>query len=206
MTLESPDAKVQEICKRLRKETLEPSKKEAAWIVSEAKKESEEMILAAKQESLRIQEKTAGELAKMLNVHEAAIALALRQGISKLKQSIDALFSNQLHTLIKEEMIKSDTIAKVINAMVQAIEKEGISSNLLALIPAQVSKEEVQEKLVTEVAQKLGRGGIALGDFKAGVEIKLRDKKIAIDMSDEAVIELLSRYIGEDLKTKLYQV
>jgi V/A-type H+-transporting ATPase subunit E len=204
MTLESPDAKVQEICKRLRKETLEPSKKEAAWILSEAKRESEELVQAAKQESLRIQENTTSELAKMQNVHEAAIQLALRQGISKLKQSIDSLFSNQLQLLVKDEMSKSDTIAKILSAMVEAIQKDGISADLLALIPSQVSKEEVQSKIVSEVVQKLGRGGIALGDFKSGVEIKLLDKKIAISMTDQAVVELLSRYIGDDLKTKLY--
>lgn len=205
MVHESPSTKVKEICDLLRKDTLDPAKKEAERIKHEAKKEAAHILQKAEEEATLVKENLAKELYKMQNVHEAAVQLAIRQGVSKLKQLVSQVFSDELQNLVVSELGKTDVMAKILSVLVSAIEKEGLSANLLAVLPKGVSTEEIQAKLVSNVAAKLKSNKIVFGDFIAGIELKILDKKFAIDMTDQAVKELIAMYCEDELREKIFQ-
>lgn len=206
MVQESPSTKVKEICDLIRKDTLDPAKKEAERVKNEAKKEAARILQKAEEDATLARENLAKELQKMQDVHEMAIQMAIKQGLSRLKQQIMEVFSEELSQLIASGMDKGDVIARVLSTLVTAVEKEGLGANLLAILPSSVSKEEIQAKLASNIAAKLKSHSMVLGDSKAGVELKLVDKKFAIDMTDKAVKDLLAKYCLDDgLRQKIYR-
>ena len=78
-------------------------------------------------------------------------------------------------------------IAKVIDCIVTAIEKEGISANLSAIIPKHISEREVNAMLAQGILQKLKEHSVVLGSFNGGTQIKLNDKGLTLDITADAV-------------------
>ena len=45
---------------------------------------------------------------------------------------------------------------------------------------------------------------IQIDDIKGGAEIKLKDKKVTIELTDAAVKELLASYVIPELRAKIF--
>lgn len=204
MALESGSEKVQEICELIKRETLEPAKEEAQRIITKANVQADEVIKQAHQDADDILVNLKKELEKQQKVADASIELAIKQGKAKLRQEITALFSQELSSLITKEMQQTQVIAKIIEAVINAVEKEGMSTKLRAVLAKNASKDEIIAMLSSTIQQKVEEGGIELGHFHGGVMLKLVDKKMCIDMSDEAVTQLLADYCSDELREKIF--
>jgi V/A-type H+-transporting ATPase subunit E len=88
--------------------------------------------------------------------------------------------------------------------MIQAIEKDGISTDFSALIPKVASVQELNALLGKSVLERLKEGSVVVGDFAGGAKLKLHDKKMTIDISDSALKELFSRYLRKDFRKLLF--
>ena len=204
MPLETADNKVKEICAILRRETLDPAQAEARKIIESAKKESDDLIHKAKIEVAKIREENKLELLKELKVHEGSIQLSIRQGISTLRQSIEKIFSKDLDSEIEKAMGKEDVIAQSISVILGLLEKEGLGVNLGVMIPKHVNLEAICAKLTKDFSEKVKRAAIQIEDIKGGAEVKLKDKKMSIDLTDAAVKELLASYVIPELRAKIF--
>lgn len=203
MALQSADKKVQEICDVLREETLKPAKKEAQRFLEQARWEADEIINKAKLEADRITKENQKKLEKEYQIHESSLQLAIKQAVIKLRQSIETIFSNEWQTMIQQKFQNEDVVSKLINVLVNAIEKEGLKANLMAIVPKEVSPDAIIRALQENVRHKLSKDKIVLSDIRGGAQIKLREEKMVIDMSDQAVTELLRQYVSEQLKEKM---
>lgn len=204
MPLETADNKVKEICEILRKETLEPAQLKAKKIVSDAVFEADELIHKAKLEVARIREENKLELARELKVHESSIQLAIRQGISALRQGVEKIFATDLERQIEVVMGKEDSIAAAVSILFGLIEKEGLAVDLNVLLPKHVNLAEICTKLTVDFGERLKKSAIQIDDIKGGVEIKFKEKKISLELTDNAVKELLAAYVIPELQKSIF--
>ena len=52
--------------------------------------------------------------------------------------------------------------------------------------------------------KKLKEHSVVLGDFDGGVKVKYVDKNLTIDVSDETLMDLISRYVRKDFRKLIF--
>ena len=77
--------KVKKICEVLRKETIDPAKKEGDHIIAKARDEGEKIVTNAKKEAVRLLDDAKKKIEEERNVFQASINLACKKSIDTLK-------------------------------------------------------------------------------------------------------------------------
>lgn len=197
--------KIQEICNMLRRDTLDPAKIEAQEIIESANERAKGIIEEAEKEAQRQLESVRQTIEQERRVFLTSLEQAAVQGLEALRQQVEkSLFNKELCRMVEAEAAKPDLVAKLINAIVKAIDAGGLSSDISAVIPRTVSADEVNRLLVDGVLKKLRDGGVSVGNFAGGAMVQLRDKKMTIDITDEALRELLTSYIRKDFRKLIF--
>lgn len=204
-TLEDGQGKLQKICDELRLSTLEPAKKEALHIVEEAHANARAIIIEAEKESARLIDAAREVIEQEQNVFRSSLTQGVRQSLDALKQEIEhKLFNEQLSDLVKKGTKSPDIIAKLIDCLVKAIDRQGISADISALIPKEIPEKEVNLLLAENILNQLKQHSVQVGNFAGGAQIKLSDKGLSIDITDSAIQELLSRYVRSDFRKLIF--
>jgi len=204
--LDTGENKIQQICSLLRVETLEPAKEEAGRLVEEAKQQAQQIIDNAEKEAESHLQRAHEQIEKDRSVFQSAMQQAAGQCFESLKQKIQSkLFNQELDSIIQQAAAKPDVIAAIITAIVDALKKEGSSANLEAVIPRAVSADEVNRLLAENILTALQKGGVSLGSFAAGAQVKLVDKQMTLDLSDAVLKELLANYLRKDFRELIFQ-
>lgn len=204
-TLEKAQDKIKKISEELRREALEPAHAEAKDILEKARIKAAEVVSAAEKQAEKLLEEVRQVIVQERNVFQSSLQQAAKQAIEALKQSIEKrLFNDQLQKILKGQEADPAVIARLIDAIVNAIKKEGLSADISATIPKVVSVEEVNRLLAGEVLNALKNHAIELGDFAGGVKIKLIDKNMVIDMSEESLKEMLAKYMRKDFRKLIF--
>ncbi|WP_038501290.1 V-type ATP synthase subunit E [Chlamydia avium] len=202
----SAENKLKQICDALRIETLKPAEDEAATIVENAKENAKRIVLEAQEEANRIIETAREEAELKLKQGEASLAQAGKRALEALKQAIEnKIFKESLAEWLENVLIDSDVSAKLISALIQAIEEKGISGELIAYVGKHVAARSVNEILGKEILAKLKSEGVAIGKFVGGVQLRVEDRNLVLDLSSDALLELLSRYLQKDFREMVFQ-
>ncbi len=205
-TLEKGKDKINQICDLLRKDTLDPAKREAEQIIADANKERDKILSETNNEAARILEDARRTIEKDKRVCLTALEQAGKQALEALKQLVqEKLFNEEIESIISSQAKDPQIVARLINAIVEGIEKEGISADLLAYVPQHISVEEVNKHLMNNVISKLKEGNIEVGSFKAGAKVEIKDKQLTIDISAEALRDFLNSYLREDFRRFLFR-
>lgn len=205
--LEAGKDKIQKICDALRKETLEPAQQEAREIIENAHLQASDIIEAAKNLAKATKEGIEQEIEGMKQVFHSSLQMACRQGIERLKQEIEEkLFHQELVDLVVREMGDPKTISHILTAFLQMIEERGIEDDLTVQIPKSISPRSISSLLVEKGLQHLKEHEISVGDFSGGVQIQFKGRKITVDISDQAVRELIALYIRRDFRDLVFGV
>lgn len=204
--LETGKDKIKKICDILKKETLQPAKQEAQQIVEVAGQEAHQIIRDAEAKAEQILNEAKAKMEKEKELFRSSLTQACRQGLEALRQDIEnKLFNSGLDDWLQKNTADPAVGAKLISALVQAIEKEGISADFSAIVPAQVPADKVNAALGQDIIDKLKEKSVVVGDFIGGVQLKLHDRKLTLDVSDDALKELLGHYIRKDFRELLFQ-
>lgn len=196
MNAETGRDKVKKICDLLKKETLEPAKQEAESLVENGRKEAERILADAEKKAAALVEEAKREIEKKENVATSTLKQAYQQTLESLRQSItEKLFQPELQKFVQKGLDSKDTAAELIRVIVQSIEKEGLTGPLLVKVSKQVKPEEINAALGAEILQKLEEQSVVLSDIGGGVEVKIVDKKVTIDLSDKALEALLAEHL-----------
>jgi V/A-type H+/Na+-transporting ATPase subunit E len=205
-TLDKGHDKIKKISEQLRHEVLEPAKEETKKIIAEAHERAAEIVAAANKEAEKIISEARQAVEEEKNVFHSSLSQAGKQSIEALRQTIEQqLFNDQLHKALNAETTNPKIIASLIDAIVKAIDKEGLSVDLAAYIPKSVSAKDVNQFLLAGTLKQLKGDGVIVGDFSGGARIKMLDKNLTIDISDQALEELLSKYVRKDFRKLLFE-
>jgi V/A-type H+/Na+-transporting ATPase subunit E len=204
-TLEKDKDKIQKISDQLRHEILEPSQIESANIIEEAKKKAAQIIADAEQQAQKLILAGRQQLEQESSVFQSSLQQAAKQSLDALRQSIEhALFNDQLSKILSEATLNPKVIAELISAIVKSIDRDGISGNLSAAIPKAVSVKEVNDLLADGILKRLQAHSVEVGDLTGGAAVKFVDKKLTIDISEETLKDLLSRYVRKDFRKLIF--
>ena len=197
--------KVKKICEVLRKETLEPAKRQAEEIVLEAEKRAEALLEEAKKNIERMHIEAREEIDRRKNIFQSSLHQACKQTLDTLKQSIEEkLLNQQLAKIITQNTVSTEVITQLISSVIKAIEKEGIDAQVSAYIPAAVSVSAVNGLLGKTFLDRLKEKSVLIGPMSGGIEIKLHDNAISIDISDVVLKELVASYIRKDFRDMFF--
>lgn len=195
-TLEKGHDKIKKLCSVIRDETLEPAQLEAQAIVQAAEERATEIIAEAKSHAAKTYAVLKVELEKERQVFQASLQQAMKQSLEALRQSIEEKFFNvQLASLVENKSADPQLVAQLINAIVKALEKDGLAADLAAVVPETIQARQVNGLILEEVLKTLKGHSVEIGDFAGGVQVKLGKKGMTIDMTDEALRELLATYL-----------
>lgn len=204
-TLEKGENKIQEICDILRHKTLEPAKNEAQSIIEAAKKKAEQIIHNAEMHAEQIIKDGKRSIEQERNVFQSSLAQASKQALESLRNDIEnKLFNQELQNTIVQHTTDPKIIAKLISTIVAAIEKDGLNSDLTAIIPKEVPAKEVAQYLGSIIINKL-KGGIIVGNFAGGAKVRLDDKKIIFDISSPEIEDLVRNYVRKDFRQIIFE-
>ena len=205
--LESGKDKIQKICDAIRKETLEPAKQEVRELIENARLEAAEIVKSAHAEAERVKKHAAKEMEDKQKVFQSSMSLACRQAIETLKQKIELeLFQSELNELIAREMTDPKIIVELIHSFMRSLEQQGIEEDFEVLIPKEIQPRTINTYLTKNVLERLKNQSVEIGDFRGGVQIRMKGRQITIDISDQVVRELIARSIRKDLRELVFAV
>lgn len=203
--METGKDKVKKICDVLRRETLEPAKRQAEETVAQAVLEAERMIEEARLTIQKMEYEARQEIERQKTVFQSSLNQACKQAVEALKQSVEEkLFHPELMHLISKQMQDPQILAKLIEAVVNAVEKEGIDANLSVYISAAVPAKAVNEMLTGQILAHLREKSVLIGPLTGGIEVKLHKENITVDISDAAVKEMIALYIRKDFREQFF--
>lgn len=204
--LDTGHEKVQKICDLLTKQTIDPAKQQAHEIVENAHLEAKKMIEKANQEKERIICEGKKQAEDNKKVVEASLNLACKQVIDALKQEIESkIFDENLQELVKETIKQPELIQEMILSFVHMIKEQGLDADLDIVVPKAFPLKPFNQMIAKQGFEMLQEKSIRIGDFEGGIQIKLKEQKITIDISDAALKEMLARYTREDFRNMIFK-
>jgi len=207
MQQETGSDKIQKICNILRKETLDPAKQRAQEIVENANLQKEQIITKANEEAKRIILEAEKNIQDKKKAFESSIQLACRQAIDELKQKIEEkLLSKNIAVFASRVFSEKEIIAKLVDAVISALNKDGISANLSVYISKNVSPSEINALLAKSVLDQLKEKQVLLGDFHGGIKVKIHNNNMTVDISEEALRDLLAEYVRADFRRMIFSI
>jgi V/A-type H+-transporting ATPase subunit E len=206
-TLEKGQDKISKICAVLRNETIEPAQKEAQTIIEKARLQADQIVVEAKLKAEKMHKDAKVAIEQEENVFQSSLQQGIKQSLESLRQNIESKFFNEnLSTVIERGATDPQLVANLINAIVKALEKDGLAVDLTAIVSKKMDMRKLNELLLKEVVENLKNKSIEIGNFKAGIQLKLSDKNMTIDISDAALKELLGTYIArKDFRKMVFE-
>ena len=205
--LETGSDKVKKICKVLKEETLEPARKEAEDLIEMAKEQAEEILLHAKEQAEKTLAQARSDIEKQKSIFDASLFQACRQTLESLKEKIERkLISPTLSKIVAGSTQNPKDLAALITAAVEALHKEGMEANLSAYIPAFVPIKDVNALLSSGILERLKEKSVLLSPIGGGIEVKLLKENITIDLSDQALKEIVAEYIRKDFRDFIFGI
>lgn len=202
----SAQDKLKQICDTLREETLKPAEEEAGSIVYNAREQAKRIVEEAKEEAQRIIRSAEEAADQTLKKGEAALIQAGKRSLENLKQAVETkIFKESLREWLDGVAADPQVSAKLVQALVQAVETQGISGNLSACIGKHVSARAVNEVLGKEITSKLKEKSVSIGKFSGGAQLKVDERNWVLDISSEALLDLLTRFLQKDFREMIFQ-
>lgn len=203
--LDTGKEKVKKICDVLRRETLEPAEQESKKIVQQAQMRAEEIVKEARAEAEKLKADALKEIEKEKTVFVSSLQQAGKQVLDSLRESIEKkLLNPEIAELLLRPLQDPKVIVNLIQALVGALEKEGTAANLDVLVPRVISPQAINECLMQNVLSKLKNNSVSIGQMTGGIQVKMLNDNISIDITDAALKEWISTYIRQDFRKILF--
>ena len=212
MSIANPEGRtvsvgVQELIEKLRNQGVDSGRQEAGKIVSDAEAKAAELVAEAQKRAAAIVSKAREEADFITKAGKEALQLAERNAILELKDYLLEKFSDQIRAVVSHSMEGE----KLLEAMILEVAGQNNlrgEKNIEVVLPRKViGVDELRDnpKLLKagglmEFAMKrasdmLGSGVVFKAGDTSGVVFKLKDKDIQIELTDEAVSEVLLKHL-----------
>lgn len=203
--MDTANDKIKKICDEIKTQTIEPAKQQAKEIVENARMEAKAIKAKAEDERQEVLCQTERELFQKQTLCLASIKSASKQIIDQLKHEIENEFFNKnLKDMIIKASLDPSLISRLITAVVVGVEKEGIEGDLSVFVAKEAGADKISLLLAADIMEKLKEKRVLEGNFSGGVKIRLLNERITVDISDEALVELLSRYIRKEFRDLIF--
>ena len=186
---------VQQIGEELRNNVLNPARETAKTIVADAEATALDIRKQAEQEAAALLAEARLHIETEKRAFQISLKQACKQALGALRHAIETeLLNPELHQFAAKALSNPHTVAKLITAIIQAVEKEGLTGDFTLILSQALTAEEILAELAPSLKQTLHQGKVLKGKFAGGVKLRFDEKRVTIDISDEALVELLSTF------------
>lgn len=201
---------VEELIQLLRQQGVEEGKNEAELLLEQARLRAQERLDTANREAEEILRKALEDARQEREAGQEAVRLAVRDAILQLKTNLVEQFADRVRRLVSRQLHDQELLKQIIlevagraapangKAMRIFLPEDVVGLEQLRRDPEQV-KEGTLSHFVLNVTQELLRDGIEFGtrdDALAGIRLKLTEEDLEIELTEEAVSELLLRHLA----------
>jgi transketolase len=209
-----PDLANQIECLRqreLRNEGVGHGRAEAEKIVKDARADAQTTLSKAREEADQIVSRARSEATNLEKAGRQALEVAARDTVLDLKNRLSQRVAREVKHLVNEEVQREEILEKLILEVAgKAREKTVGPGPVEVLLPEKiVSMEDIAKDPAHLQASPLGRfaslvtsnmlrQGVTLNsspNVKAGIKVRLTDKGIDLDLSDNAIADLLMQHL-----------
>ena len=185
---------VQELIARLKDDGVKAGQDEAQRMIKEAQEKAVNIIDQARTEAKELLESTRTEIKVEKNAAKESLKVAIRDTELMLESKLKAGFADHIKHLVSSELENKEFLKQLVLT---------IAGSSCASIPEEkgldllVAKEKL-DPLVLEISGAVLRKGIeikASDTDNAGILIRMKDEDVEIDLSDNAITELLLKYL-----------
>ncbi|MFZ4773654.1 MAG: hypothetical protein ACOYK9_06680, partial [Chlamydiia bacterium] len=197
---------IQRILQAIKEEALDPSKTEGVEIVAAANAESEQILFEANDRAKNILNDAQQKANDQIKAAKAEIELALKQARLQLKNDLTQnLFKKESHELISKEMHKGEFVGRVVNIILNSMEKEGLASTFEVAVPQELNERELVQFLSQHVREKIEKEGELkfISQF-GGASLKIQDKNMVVELTENQIDTILDRFISDSLKAFIF--
>ena len=184
-----------------RDEITAKAEKEAARIVKEAREKADSLVNAAREEADRLRK--AGE---------DALRIAGRDSVLRMRETVTTYFEERVKRLASTELEDPEFLRKLIIEVAKRVRDEAAvdeAEEIEVYIPREVvgikelkdNPEELEGRLsdyAKAIASAVWREGVfvkTLEEGGRGIRVRLLDDDLEIDLTDEAIAELLLKHL-----------
>jgi V/A-type H+/Na+-transporting ATPase subunit E len=203
-------AGVEALIGRLRDQGIAQGRSEADNLVSAAQRQAAEIIAAAKREADAVSAKATADAGKLKAAGEDAIRLAMRDAILSLEGDLLTEFLARLRRLVKGVLADQAFLQRLILEVAGQAAQTTTGKPAEVLLPAElVTLEDLQRKpeeakpgtlmhFVLSMGGGMLRDGMRFGvidDGEAGVRVRLVNEDVQVDLTENAMTQLLLRHL-----------
>jgi V/A-type H+/Na+-transporting ATPase subunit E len=203
--LESGQDQLQRICDTLRHDTLAPALAEARRIEAEAQQTAHRLVEEAQRKASERETVARERIKQEQEIFQQNLQQALKQAVALLRQEVEhSLLRKGVAGALRQPMSRPDLMAHLVEAMVEAIRKEGIDADLSVEVGKAISKEDLVKALGESVLEEIHKGRIVTASFPTGIAVKIEGEDVTLDMSESALKEWLARFLRKDFRDVLF--
>lgn len=200
---------VQELIDRLKGEGVDEGRKRAETLVEEARTQAVAIVQEAQNEALLVRRQADLAAAQTQSAMTAALELAVRDAMLKLKEEILERISDQLREVIRQPMadpeffkewlieITRDALPTHPGPRRLLLSQDVVSDEQLRQNPDDLARDSL-DAFVALLARDVLSRGIEIAstpDHQLGIRIDLVDQDVRIDLTQDAVSRLLLRHL-----------
>ena len=199
---------VQELINRLRDEGVKAGREKSDQVLREAREQASRIVAQAKAEAEKILSKARSEIETERAAANDSLRVAIRDTELKMEAELKAGFAAHVKRLVSVELSDREFLRQIVLAIagMAAGDKACEGQPVEVLLPQGLFETDERETRLTEKGQDrmrhlvLGisgdmlREGVDLKpseDISGGIRIRLVGKDLEIDLSDQAISDLL---------------
>jgi V/A-type H+/Na+-transporting ATPase subunit E len=210
---------VEHFIQQLRDKGVEAGQREADRLVDEARKMALEIVQKANGEADEMKAKIKKDIEQDKAAAEAALKLAFRDTVLRLKSEITSRFAAQVQNLVSVTMHDRESLRVLILEVVREILTKDIENQPIEILisPEIIRGTEFSENpedpqadplstLIQQLSSEMLRQEIEIkagGDHTEGIRIRLIDKDLEIELTEQTISDLLLKHILPRFRARL---
>lgn len=204
---------VENLIKRLRQDGIEQGREEANAIIADAKAKASAELAKARQEADAYYEERRREIETMRKSAEEELRALYSNTFLKIKEQLVRQFTRKIKSMITEATQDKSLLEKIILEVAgkqSAKAKVDNAKEVQLILPEKVmtlealrqskdkSKDSSLAQFISAATADMLREGVTLSvkdNIRGGIKVYLKNEKVEIDITDEALSELLMTHM-----------
>ena len=191
---------VQGLLDKIHNDGIAKAEQEKEAIIAAAKEEAARIVAEAREQAENLKKSARTEAQAEQNKANAAIRQAARDAVIALKADLLAKLNAVVHSCIGDAMTP-EVMKQIILTMAQSYAKDANAGESLEVLISKQEQEQTQAFLKEQLLKELKASPVIelTTDFNSGLQISFRDSDVYFDFSDDALAEVICRFVGPKL-------
>ena len=209
---EGASSGVETLIQRLRQQGVDAGNTARDQIITKAEQEAARIMKEAREQADRLVEEARQETDRLQKAGEDALRIAGRDAVLRMRETVTTYFEERVKRLASTELEDPEFLRSLIVEVTRRVKDEAAVDEAEAIevyIPREVigikelsdRPEELEGKLseyAKAIASAAWREGVVvktMEDGGRGIRVRLLDDDLEIDLTDEAIAELLLKHL-----------